>query len=74
MARLGLISRRPINTVNEAIRFLRDYLDIKATGTVFGWHLEDDTDFRLTLEDNAALIEHARHERDVLIGLRGEHR
>ena len=72
MAGLGPIARMPINTVCEAIRFLRDYLDIKATGTVFGWHLEDDADLRMTLKDNAELIEHARYERDILIKLRGE--
>ena len=60
-----------INTVEEAVRFLKS-IGVEAVGTVFGWGLSDGDDFEMTCEDNAALIDHARYERDMVQKLKGE--
>lgn len=57
-----------INTVAEAIAFLRD-LDVEAIGIWHGWVLHgigpDNGDFELTCDTNADLIDYARSERDL---------
>lgn len=60
-----------INTVEEAVRFLKS-IGVEAVGTVFGWGLSDGDDFEMTCEDNAALIDHARYERDMVQKLEAE--
>ena len=60
-----------INTVEDAVSFLKS-IGIEAVGTVFGWGLSDGEDFRMTFDDNAGLIEHARYERDMVQKLEAE--
>ena len=60
-----------INTVEDAINFLKS-IGVEIVGTVFGWGLSDGDDFEMTCEDNAALIDHARYERDMVQKLEAE--
>ena len=72
MERLAPIKWGPINTVEDAVAFLKKRLELGVTGTVFRWHIWDSEDFEMSFGNSEGVIEHARHERDVLIGLRGE--
>jgi len=60
-----------INTVEDAVCFLKS-IGVEAVGHFFGWELSDGNDFEMTCEDNAALIDHARYERDMVQKLKGE--
>jgi len=65
------MDRPLINTVSEAIEFLRQ-IDIEVIGIWHGWILRGinpDNDFELTLDTNAELIEHARYERNQCVQL-----
>ncbi|MEK7158550.1 MAG: hypothetical protein AAB733_03200 [Patescibacteria group bacterium] len=74
MEGLAPVKWRPINTIEDAVSFLAKRLELEATGTIFGWHIVDNEDFEMFFDDNEGLIEHARCERDVLIGIQGERR
>ena len=66
------MEREAINTVEEAIKFLRT-IDFEVIGIWQGWILkemsETNLDFELTCDTNADLIEHARFERDMVFML-----
>ena len=63
---------KAINTVEEAMKFLRT-IGFEVIGIWRGWILkgmsEINSDFELTCETNADLIEHARFERQMVMML-----
>jgi hypothetical protein len=66
---------KPINTVPEAVDFLRT-TDLEVIGIWHGWIIhgtaEDNFDFKLTCDTNAELIQYARDERDMCVWICGE--
>jgi hypothetical protein len=69
------MDRKLINTVPEAIDFLRT-IDLEVIGIWHGWVIhgtaEDNYDFELTCDTNAELIDYARDERDMCVRLCAE--
>ena len=69
MERLG------INTVSEAADFLRT-IELEVIGIWHGWIIhgtaKSNSDFELTCDSNAELIEYARRERDICVRLCAE--
>lgn len=69
------MERKPINAVPEAIDFLRT-IDLEVIGIWHGWIIhgtaESNSDFELTCDTNAELIEYARSERDICVRLCAE--
>lgn len=62
------MNRRPVNTIAQAIAFLRS-IEVQVVGNWHGWVLrgtgKHNDDFELLFERNAELIDYARSERDV---------
>ena len=69
------MDRKPINTVPEAIDFLRT-IDLEVIGIWHGWIIhgtaESNSDFELTCDTNAELIDYAREDRDICVRLCAE--